>query len=641
MHSFSQPSQSDTTKVNALNQATKEFIIKGDYLKADSFAREGLKLAKSLSFKKGIFDAYNHSGVIFWYRDNFPKALQNYFNALKTAEDMHNDFLISRSQANVALVFINQKEYAKALVYYNKALVVKEKMGDKNGIAAILNNIGTIYEEKKEPGNALRYYERSLEVARSNSHSGMIGLDLYSIGGIYFNRGNTAGALENYLEALVVAETIQDKVLIPKIKNKTGDIYIQQKKYAEAEGLLKEALAMSLAVGNLSNQTESNRLLSRLYAQKGNWKLSYKHYKEHTELKDSIYNDTKTKDMVRNEMNFDFDKKQALEKKEQEKKDAITAAELSQQRMQRNYFIAGFILMLVVAIVVFRSYRQKQKANRIIALQKQEVEKQKEIVESQKHILEEHQKEIIDSITYAKRLQEAILPPQDFINSYLPDNFIYYKPKDLVAGDFYWAESINGLFFIAAADSTGHGVPGCMVSVVCSNALNRSVKEFNITDTGKILEKTRELVVETFEKSANEVKDGMDISLLCLDLKTNTITWSGANNPLWYILPEDNTIQEIKADKQPIGKTDHAKAFTTHTIEYEKGMTFYLFTDGYADQFGGEKGKKFKYKQFEKLLQANHGMEIEAQKTLLGKAFDAWKGELEQVDDVCVIGIRL
>ena len=288
-------------------------------------------------------------------------------------------------------------------------------------------------------------------------------------------------------------------------------------------------------------------------------------------------------------------------------------------------------------------------------------------IESQKQLIEQKQKEILDSIHYAKRLQEAILPPLHFINEHVPNNFVLYQPKDVVAGDFYWAEMKDEKFFIASADSTGHGVPGAMVSVVCSNALNRTVNEFGITDTGKILDKTRELVLETFAKGNSEVKDGMDISLLCIDKKNNKAYWSGANNPLWYIDPfassvplsvtssevekstatgldsarPDIKLIEIKADKQPIGKIDNPKPFSTHEIELKSGIQFYLFTDGFADQFGGPKGKKFMYKQLENLLTSISNKPMQEQKALLEETFNQWKGDLEQVDDVCVIGVRI
>lgn len=299
--------------------------------------------------------------------------------------------------------------------------------------------------------------------------------------------------------------------------------------------------------------------------------------------------------------------------------------ELNAQNQTISAFVIGLLLCFVMVFFIIRSNLIRKKIN-------------KELQE-QKHLIEEKNKEITDSITYAKRLQEAILPPESFLQMHLPGYFVLYQPKDIVAGDFYWAEKINDLFFIAAADSTGHGVPGAMVSVVCSNALNRSVKEFNITDTGKLLDKTRELVIETFEKSTSEVKDGMDISLLCIDNKNKKIFWSGANNPLWYI--SNNELKEIKANKQPIGKSDHVTVFTTHEMDYTPGTTFYLFTDGIADQFGGPKGKKFKYKQLNEVLLKNSTLPLEKQKQGIANVFNEWKGDLEQVDDVCLIAIRI
>ncbi len=295
-----------------------------------------------------------------------------------------------------------------------------------------------------------------------------------------------------------------------------------------------------------------------------------------------------------------------------------------------HLIIIGAIILIITFIFWNISFRKEVKL-RLVA-----EEKLKETLNE----VEEKQKEITDSINYAKRIQEAILPSRDFIKAYLPDFFLYYQPKDIVAGDFYWADKIGDTFLIAAADCTGHGVPGALVSVVCSNALNRSVKEFKETEPGKILDKTRELVLESFSKSGGDIKDGMDISLL--SIKGNEIKWAGANNPLWYISSSAVTeLVEVKADKQPIGKTDNPLPFTTHNLQLSKADTLFLFTDGYADQFGGPKGKKFKYKQFEDLLVASHKLPLNEQCSLISKDLNDWKGVLEQVDDICVIGIRL
>ena len=290
---------------------------------------------------------------------------------------------------------------------------------------------------------------------------------------------------------------------------------------------------------------------------------------------------------------------------------------------------AGVVVLVIKFIFWNISFRKEVKL-RLVA-----EEKLKETLNE----VEEKNREITDSINYAKRIQEAILPSFDFIKTHLPNSHIYYQPKDIVAGDFYWAEKIENTFYIAAADCTGHGVPGALVSVVCSNALNRTVKEFKLIEPGEILDKTRELVLESFSKSGGDIKDGMDISLL--SIKGSEVKWAGANNPLWYFSSAVQGLTEVKANKQPIGKTDDPKPFTTHLLNVTKGDALYLFTDGYADQFGGPKGKKFKYKQFEELLVSTKELPLNEQFTKIAKELNDWKSDLEQVDDVCVIGIRL
>jgi serine phosphatase RsbU (regulator of sigma subunit) len=261
-------------------------------------------------------------------------------------------------------------------------------------------------------------------------------------------------------------------------------------------------------------------------------------------------------------------------------------------------------------------------------------------------VVMEKNKEITDSINYAKHIQNAILPSQQFFKSHFKHSFILYKPKDIVAGDFYWMHVSGDNIYFAAADCTGHGVPGAMVSVICANALNRAVKEFRITETGKILDKVRELVIGTFvhqendpDQTTNAVKDGMDISLCCLNMKTNHLAWSGANNPLWIL--RNSELREYKPDKQPIGITDNPKPFKTLDLHLQPSDSIFIFTDGYADQFGGEKGKKFKYSQFKELLINIQEKNATEQLNAVDEKLISWKGRLEQVDDILVIGIKI
>ena len=253
--------------------------------------------------------------------------------------------------------------------------------------------------------------------------------------------------------------------------------------------------------------------------------------------------------------------------------------------------------------------------------------------------IEKQNEDITDSIRYAKRIQTAILPPQRIVKQYLEHSFIFYEPKDIVAGDFYWMETINDLVIFAACDCTGHGVPGAMVSVVCHNALFRATHEFELKKPSEILDKVEEIVTEYFKNSDDRIMDGMDISLCSYNNGAKILEWAGANNPLWII--RNSELIETKANKQPIGINDMNQPFTNHTFQLFDGDCIYLFTDGFADQFGGSNEKKFMTKKFKETLIRNSSLPMADQGIELEKVFNDWKGKEEQVDDVLVIGVRI
>ncbi|WP_430405769.1 SpoIIE family protein phosphatase [Fluviicola sp.] len=263
----------------------------------------------------------------------------------------------------------------------------------------------------------------------------------------------------------------------------------------------------------------------------------------------------------------------------------------------------------------------------------QELQEQKLIVESKNH-------EIVESIQYARFIQQALLPLESEIQESFDENaFVYYAPKDIIAGDFFWFEKRNTISWFAVADCTGHGVPGAMVSVLCINALYQSLASDENRNTGELLDHVRELVVQTLTKEARSVKDGMDISLARFDHETNVLQWTGANNPLWIFRGEE--ILVTSPDKQPVGQFDGAKPFTTHEIQLQANDWMILFSDGYADQFGGPKNKKYKYATFKDFIQAHKEKSGSELKACLKEEFEAWKGQHEQTDDVCVMGIKL
>ena len=315
---------------------------------------------------------------------------------------------------------------------------------------------------------------------------------------------------------------------------------------------------------------------------------------------------------------------------------------LQKEKTQKYMVLVGLVCVILVAGFFFKLIVDRKKMTKKLI-------KNNRVIELKNELLSTRNKEVHDSISYAKYLQNAILPSRKLIKEHLKNSFVFYRPKDIVAGDFYWLElndSDKNLILFAAADCTGHGVPGAMVSVVCSNALNRAVKEFALKEPGKILDKVRELVIETFSKSEDKIKDGMDISLCALNCKTNELQWAGANNPLWIMRKSHDPSNEYefieyKGNKQPVGETENSEPFTTHHIQLQKNDSFYIITDGYADQFGGEKGKKMKTANFKKLLLSVQSKSMDEQYTILEQSFDEWRDVHEQVDDICIIGVRL
>jgi serine phosphatase RsbU (regulator of sigma subunit)/HAMP domain-containing protein len=272
----------------------------------------------------------------------------------------------------------------------------------------------------------------------------------------------------------------------------------------------------------------------------------------------------------------------------------------------------------------------------------EEVVRQKDEIERQNEKLEILYKHVTDSIRYAKRLQDAILPPASFVTRLLPDSFILFKPKDIVSGDFYWMYEKEGKMYIAAVDCTGHGVPGAFMSIVGNNMLNQIVKEKQITDAAFMLDELNALANKTINQHSDDgaVRDGMDMTLSIFDPQTRILDMAGANNAMYHF--RNGNYKEYKADKFGIGYAEgHAKNFTNNRIQLEKGDTVYMFSDGYADQFGGPKGKKFMVGQFRNFLTNIHQMPMQEQLKMLDATIEQWRGNLEQVDDILIMGFRV
>ncbi len=558
-------------------------------------------------------------------KGNTVKALEHYQEALDLHKKINNTEGIASVLNNIGSILYDQKQYDEALKYYNQSVELKKENNDKEGIAWTYNNIGTIYEAQEKVDEAILYYRKSLHIMVSLANPGGQAITMNNLGALFLRRGEYKEAISYIRRANKQYKIANDESGVAWTYGNLSHCFYKQGMADSTMHYAKKSYEIASKLDYPAVQIQSIEKMYDAYALKGDYKQALNYHIQWKNLQDTIENTEKQKEVLKKEMQYHHEKEKL--KLEQDKQQA---AAIAKEKEIRSYWIIGAIILILLIVVVFSG---------LLFNRFKLVKQQKAIIEKQKVIVEETNREIVDSINYAKRLQDAILPPHETLQAVFQNFFIYYQPKDIVAGDFYWMEEIKGETFFAVADCTGHGVPGSIVSVVCSNAINRAVKEFELKEPAQILDKVTDLVIETFDKSGEEVKDGMDISFIKFNKDFTEIAWAGANNPLWII--RNNELIETKADKQPIGKFAERSPFTNHKITLQKNDTLYLFTDGYADQFGGEKGKKFKSGNLKQLLLSIQNKTMEEQKKYIIESFENWKGNLEQVDDVCIMGIRV
>lgn len=622
----------------AHDQISQCYYQMGNNAKALAHALTALQIRKEDNDTAALAISYNTIGNIYQETGDYVNAIHFISEGLDLYTTLGDTSGIAACNLNLGIVYFKQNLDSIAIEFYYKALTQYRLIALYGKSASVLVNIGNVYYRRLNYDSALTYFRNAKEIYAAVGNEARTGFCYGNIGNIYQDQQQYDSALWYMRKAYSIFSAAEDIKYSGEQLIDIASVLYAQGKYDEARKSAEDGLKLATEARSREEMADAYQLLAKLYAQRNDFSRAYDYQLKYTVMHDSLFNESSVQ--VLNEMRARYE----TEKKDNEIRMLNDSTALQKAvndnlviaagraEVVRNSFIAGFILVGGIAFFIFRGYRQKKKANELITAQKSEVEHQKQIIE-------EKNKDILDSITYAKRLQEAILPPVEQISSRLPGSYLLYLPKDIVAGDFYFMEAIGTKTIIAAADCTGHGVPGAMVSVVCSNALSRAVKEFRLTDPGKILDKVRELVMETFAKSTNDVQDGMDISLAVIDTSRREVQWAGAHNPLWYF--SGGAMQELTADKQPVGRADHAKEFTTHRIQLQKGDRIYLFTDGFADQFGGPNGKKFKYKPLKELLASNADDPAEVQREKLQRTFAEWKGALEQVDDVCILSIAV
>jgi serine phosphatase RsbU (regulator of sigma subunit)/Tfp pilus assembly protein PilF len=674
-----------TGKGNVLTSIGIIYAIKGDYPQATSSMKSSLDIFVKLKNKPKIASVYNNLGNIYEKQGNYKQALEHHLKSLKLKEELGDTLAMASSYNNIGIILKYEGNFEKALEYYNKSLEINIKAKKNKSITQSYTNIGGVYQQmiRINYKNESLYtkeelydictdnYFKALEMSRIEDNKVGEAIALNNVASIFFMMGNYNAALDYNMQALSLREEIGDKSGISGTKANLSQVYLKLNNNKEAKNQIIESLNLALEIGAKDRIKNSYRIISEVDSALGNYKEAYLNYKLYTLYLDSLVNEENTINTTQMQMQFEFDKKaaedsvlnanlQAIQKAEIDKQNAELdkkEAEINSKRNQQYALFGGLVLFLIFSGFIYNRFRVTRKQNRLIEIQKKQVEQKNILVEKAHNELSEKNSEIMDSINYAERIQRSFLASKEMLSENLKDYFVFFQPKDVVSGDFYWTSQLkNSNFAFCCADSTGHGVPGAIMSILNISSLEKAIEKE--TEPHHILGKTRELIIERLKNDGSPEggKDGMDCSLLILNQDKTQLTFASANNPVFIVrktphLPSgedkggvasDPELIEFKPDKMPVGKHDKDQmSFTLQMIQLQKGDVIYTFTDGFSDQFGGEKGKKYMIKNLKSFLLRIAHLTMEEQKSKLNEEFSNWKGENEQVDDVCIIGVRI
>ncbi|MEW6470444.1 MAG: tetratricopeptide repeat protein [Bacteroidota bacterium] len=604
-------------------------ISLGRFEESESAAMDALRLSGEKALKGYLFDCYNQLGSIYKDKGDYNRSLEAYFKALKEAERTQDAMEMGSCYNNIANVYKYIGEFEIALKYYRSSIPFFT-VSDSSALAGAYNNIGTVYKEAGRADSAEFYYFRSLGIYQLMKDSYGLATCYSNIGGIYFDRADYLRALEYDLKSMDLYTKLGNVLnIIVSLNNIAGD-FIELGDLDKALDYSTRSLDLAVKHGLYMDAQLACQSISEIYALRKDFENAYHWFRQAKAYSDTLGREENKKAMLELQAQYE------TEKKEKE-------IEILNEKNSKNQIIiyssgAGIVMVFSLALLAWSRYRGKQRANVLLESQNREIQAQKEIIETKN-------KDITDSIHYAKRIQSAILPSDEQVRSLLPGSFVFFRPKDIVSGDFYWVDKWGEDVFFAAVDCTGHGVPGALMSVVGYNLLNQALNEHGISRPHLILNELNKGVAKMLRQRAEEgqgsVQDGMDVALCSYNRDKMLVEYGGAFNALYHV--SDGRLSEYKADKIMIGSYSKTalQLFTPHQIGVKPGDMIYIFSDGLADQFGGPKGKKFKYRQLKDLLTGLAPEPVERQKELIGEAFERWKGKLEQVDDVLLIGVKI
>ncbi len=673
-------------QVKLLNQLS-EIYQNTEPQKARQYAHEAMELAEGLGFVLGEALACKNIGIVYHVQGNNSQALEYFLKARKLYEKAHNNDGIAHTLHDIGAVYQDLQKYEEAQKYYNQVLEIDRTTHNKKSEAGTLNNIGYLYYQQEQPEKALEYYQKTLNLYKETQDQAGTAMVLRNMGIVHHTQNKYPFALLYYFQSLKIDEILNNQPSQAATLINIAEAYLKLERADSAEVYATKSLAIAEKTTLKREMVNASGILADVYSLKKNFEKAYEYKNLQLMLKEEVFKDENTHKISGLQNSYELDKSQTqnvlLNKDNQFKRLLIASG------------IGGAFLLVLLIIVLYRSIQRKNKINSLlkvqyneITLQNAEINQQKEEITAQRDAIEaqleelERQRDTIDiqtkqiieksehiesSIRYALRIQQAMLPYEERIDEVLPYNFIFYLPRDVVSGDFYWFGKIdakpiyeerdtfdgvqrtligfqNELAIIAAIDCTGHGVPGAFMSMIGDAHLNQIIMDKGNTHADQILNALHKGIRKALKQGETQNRDGMDMSLCVIDQEAKTVEYAGAKNALIYI--QNDQIGELKANIFSVGGWQDLeqgeREYGAEILSFaESPLKIYLYSDGFQDQFGGEDGKKFMRKRFKQLLLEIHNEPMAFQKNILEKAFLDWKGDRYQVDDVLVMGVKL
>ncbi len=611
----------DTSRFQALN----DFIWVFKSINSDSaFHYVDLMLSEASlkGFKKYIARSWSLRGTTEQYNEK--KKLMYYQKALELYDSYGDLRGVCSMNNNIALLYRGNGMNDEALKIFRENVILSNELKSKGLLEVSYQNIGHSLSLKKEYDSAILYYNKCIKLCDELKKEMFIKHKFHAlmgIGDIYNIRDNITQALANYQKCILIAESLNDFSALRKIYKAIGNLYFENENYNLSLTNYQKAEKYDL---KYSGGSDVNILLMlyKNHSNLNNFKNASTIVKKYFLIKDSINQMNSNKELIELKMDKEFSLLKEIDSIKYANEINLNQAEIASEKQRRNGLIIIILIVLFSLVFLYRQFTKTRK---------------------QKLVIESKQKEIKDSISYAKKIQDAIMTSAVYIEDILPKSFIFFQPKDVVSGDFYWVyQSSKNAIYIAVADCTGHGVPGAFMSMIGNSLLNEIIIEKKIENTGEILNSLREQIIKSLnqKEGVSETKDGMDMTLCKIDMKGKTVEFSGAYNSLIYV--SDGELKTVKGDNQPVSlHYAENKSFTSNLIKVKKDDMIYLYSDGFQDQFGGLKDKKFMSLKFKNLLKKISYHSSQEQYLVLKKEFNEWKGSKEQIDDVCVMGVRI